>query len=546
MEDSVAESEMEVNSVSSSYSSSIQVETSQSQVTLETGPVDENANAIEDTNAIVNESAEISQDNIKTQLQEIISEIEQNVGPEDEEEVTKEQEDAVKSLVEQELKLMQEEEALLAQQSYMDYEESDQPYHHTWTPKGKYDKIKTEVKYEDINPIKVDDPKLTELQHAAAVAAAAAEAQSAEGAQPEQNGLPVDTQPLINGFSDEMEGLDIPAGIPLLARILPKDDETGERKISLERLFTPATDSPDLTPTRNKKIFASSDFYRADHPTIDDQRDLAQRISNSLVVEDNKMSRGQSMYIKRKERSEKWTGKEKGVEYQFQSQYGRTEVSETDFRSSLRHVENTPSMPVSVPVVEKPTLRPIPIEPIFPTMPAPVAEMPTLRPVETAPPVPVTTPVVERPTLRPADNRDSLRLTMKQIDQVCAEIESPSGRGAELFAKRKKRMDKYIVDETTVQKSSFAQQQSSVVSSNTVESSNVTQNIGAAAGGDVIYAAECKVVQRAHPPAPHYALPKMDLQIDDKREKRKSFNMAAKGFGTYNDFYKPIHLGKAC
>ncbi|KAG0722815.1 hypothetical protein GWK47_043851 [Chionoecetes opilio] len=82
------------------------------------------------------------------------------------------------------------------------------------------------------------------------------------------------------------------------------ETEDGERKISLERLFTPATDSGDLTP--HKKAFASSSFYRPDHPTMDDQVELAQRISFSLVDENNKKSRGQSMYMKRKKRSMRW------------------------------------------------------------------------------------------------------------------------------------------------------------------------------------------------------------------------------------------------
>ncbi|MPC42925.1 hypothetical protein E2C01_036559 [Portunus trituberculatus] len=55
-----------------------------------------------------------------------------------------------------------------------------------------------------------------------------------------------------------------------------------------------------------EKAFASSSFYRPDHPTIDDQVELAQRISFSLVDENNKMSRGQSMYMKRKKRSMRW------------------------------------------------------------------------------------------------------------------------------------------------------------------------------------------------------------------------------------------------
>ncbi|KAK7068991.1 hypothetical protein SK128_002313 [Halocaridina rubra] len=68
-------------------------------------------------------------------------------------------------------------------------------------------------------------------------------------------------------------------------------------------------------PLSSKKAFASSAFYRPDHPTIDDQVELAQRISFSLVDENNKMSRGQSMYMKRKKRSMRWVHQgEEGAE----------------------------------------------------------------------------------------------------------------------------------------------------------------------------------------------------------------------------------------
>jgi len=522
----------------------------------EAAPVDENANAIE---APVPE-------HLTTQLQEIITEIEQNVVPEDEFEVTKEQEDAVKSLVEQELKLMQEEEALLAQQQmqeeevktmkveelkamevegggktsggsemwnvegvkvtfpheteegyYEEYDENGQPLAHTWRPKGKYEIIKTAVKQQDINAIRVADPKLSELQKTA-VAQQLSTVPEDQAVMTHQNDMQGGMQSMINGFEDELAGFNLPAGIPLLARILPKDPAEVERKISLERLFTPATDSPDLTPTRNKKVFSSSAFYRPDHPTIEDQVDLATRISQSLIQDDNKTSRGQTMYMKRKKRSVRWIHQEEGIEY------------EEDY-------DEGPHGPGLVEVLD-----------------------PGLDPGS--------------PQRTPGD-RGPMKLMMsskqQQVDQVyqTSEMESPTGKGAALFAKRKKRMDNYIVDETTVQQS----QQTSVMSSSSASQSssssmtmqqgqqimvggaltgptNITYGTqGAAAGADVIYTAECKVVQRSHPPTPQFELPPsgtlMDLSTDDKHDKRKSFNLAAKGFGTYQNFYTPVHLGKA-
>nr|XP_053637231.1 uncharacterized protein LOC128692176 [Cherax quadricarinatus] len=66
------------------------------------------------------------------------------------------------------------------------------------------------------------------------------------------------------------------------------------------------------------------------------------------------------------------------------------------------------------------------------------------------------------------------------------------------------------------------------------------------AGTGAIYTAEVKVVQRASlPPTPvvdmpHHSL--LELSSEDKSDKRRSlsFNLAAKGWGTYNKFYTPI------
>ena len=54
-------------------------------------------------------------------------------------------------------------------------------------------------------------------------------------------------------------------------------------------------------------MFASSSFYaKGLHPTVEDQVELARRISNSLSDISNKTSKGQSMYVNRKKRSVKW------------------------------------------------------------------------------------------------------------------------------------------------------------------------------------------------------------------------------------------------
>lgn len=53
-------------------------------------------------------------------------------------------------------------------------------------------------------------------------------------------------------------------------------------------------------------MYASSSFYSPIHPTVEDQVELARRISSSLCDISNKQSKGQSMYVNRMKRSVKW------------------------------------------------------------------------------------------------------------------------------------------------------------------------------------------------------------------------------------------------
>ena len=55
-----------------------------------------------------------------------------------------------------------------------------------------------------------------------------------------------------------------------------------------------------------RKMFTDSSFYSAKHhPTVADQVEMAHRISSALFQEDNKMSKGQNMYLNRAKRSGK-------------------------------------------------------------------------------------------------------------------------------------------------------------------------------------------------------------------------------------------------
>ncbi|XP_046477542.1 uncharacterized protein [Neodiprion pinetum] len=101
----------------------------------------------------------------------------------------------------------------------------------------------------------------------------------------------------------------------LTTKILHVDMDGGETKrIDLQKLLTPANDSDELFHAKTKKMYASSYFYAPSHPTVEDQVELARRISHSLSDAKNVKSKGQSMYVNRKKRSVKWIHDGNGVE----------------------------------------------------------------------------------------------------------------------------------------------------------------------------------------------------------------------------------------
>ncbi|XP_012222504.1 uncharacterized protein [Linepithema humile] len=101
----------------------------------------------------------------------------------------------------------------------------------------------------------------------------------------------------------------------LTSRILHFGMEGGEiTPINLQKLLTPASDSHETLQSKNKKMFASSYFYAPTHPTVEDQVELARRISHSLSDVKNVKSKGQTMYVNRKKRSVKWIHDGNGVE----------------------------------------------------------------------------------------------------------------------------------------------------------------------------------------------------------------------------------------
>ncbi|KAF2357371.1 Myozenin [Trinorchestia longiramus] len=223
---------------------------------------------------------------------------------------------------------------------------------------------------------------------------------------------------------------------------LALEEDSNREKIPLERLFTPATDSGEITP-RKKKAFASSDFYAPDHPTIDDQLQLAHKISGSLVDQTNKTSRGQAMYEKCKQRSEKWTHTDDGKLVQ-------QEVQEDFQAQSSETFSTNDSAPKTKPAM-KLVLNPKGVQDH-----TTVEQHYEQLMQESSSSSSGVLPSHIGPSHIPA--------SPEIAKDIINDMQSPTGKGAALFAKRKKRMDKFIVDETNVQRSSAYQQQSVVVS----------------------------------------------------------------------------------
>merc|ERR1711899_117954 len=76
----------------------------------------------------------------------------------------------------------------------------------------------------------------------------------------------------------------------------------GDGAITLGQVMTPVhePDSNSLKRRNPKQMFTDSAFYSPKfHPSVADQVEMAHQLSSSLYQADNKMSKGQEMYLKR-------------------------------------------------------------------------------------------------------------------------------------------------------------------------------------------------------------------------------------------------------
>lgn len=205
--------------------------------------------------------------------------------------------------------------------------------------------------------------------------------------------ITVENAPFPNKELAKEKSGHLPNGLPPL---LPP-----HKPIDLDKLFTPAPDTGELI-TKNRKLYTSSSFYSPNHPTLEDQVNLARRISKSLTDISNHESKGQSMYVNRKKRSVKWVHEGEGRNPNLPNSFSGDNESSSPNKQLLKLVTDPRGQ---------------------------VQDLQSLRKQGYS----------SEPCLSPEICFDLVR-----------DLNAPKGKGAELFAKRRKKSEKWVVDESNV------------------------------------------------------------------------------------------------
>ncbi|XP_043657500.1 uncharacterized protein LOC122622901 isoform X4 [Drosophila teissieri] len=183
--------------------------------------------------------------------------------------------------------------------------------------------------------------------------------------------------------------------------ISSKESTNVSKTVDLRKIFTPATDAAEILP--NRKLYASSAFYSPTlHPTVEDQVELARRISHSLSDISNQTSKGQSMYVNRKKRSDKWVHEGNDAINPYK------ENSETNSTIELKKLEKIP-----LKLIMNPNGK-----------------------------------VRDYNSLKELINVEAGLLSPDNCAELITALQLHQGRGAELFAKRRRKADNWVVDES--------------------------------------------------------------------------------------------------
>lgn len=188
----------------------------------------------------------------------------------------------------------------------------------------------------------------------------------------------------------------------------------------LPKYYEPPGDSSlmDLDSFKHsrKKTFSSSSFYEEPnciYPTVEEQVELARKIADSLSADTNRSSRGANMFFKRVKRSHKWIHEA--------PDFSDSEATLSGTETS-REEDRTPD-PLNVPykVSKGPPRLKLILDPRH------LQDANTLRQSGIA--------IVEHSAISPEVCLDLVR-----------DLNSPCGKGAAMFAKRKKKSEEWVVD----------------------------------------------------------------------------------------------------
>jgi hypothetical protein len=203
-----------------------------------------------------------------------------------------------------------------------------------------------------------------------------------------------------------------------------------------------------------EKMFADSAFWDdPEHrfPTIEEQVKMARKVALSLEAPANRAARGHTMFIKRKQKADRWTTVEPGV-FLDQNQADIPEPIESlqeaeekfyrdePWKAASSHTWQPPMKPSGVRGVSYNTNR-IPSPPPLPThgFRAPVLPNPKDK---------------EKTNALSAEEFEKLRLFDQKSTHtavnpamcfnLAADLKNMKGKGGKLFAKRKARAEKYV------------------------------------------------------------------------------------------------------
>lgn len=200
--------------------------------------------------------------------------------------------------------------------------------------------------------------------------------------------------------------------------------------------------TPD-TPTRRKKLFGDSAFYddpEHKYPTIEEQIKMARKVALSLTAPANVQARGHRMFVRRQKKAVKWTTGEELADM--------VDMMFDDDEEVYGH----------------PDPWKIKWEPPKVTAPVRKMEIPNPPPLPTgvawrAPNIPHVG--VEKSKALSADEFERMRLYDAKAEhttigpQACFALadalKHSKGKAGRLFAKRKERAEKWVVDEENVQ-----------------------------------------------------------------------------------------------